>query len=77
MTVALPPRVRAVSYLVIAVLGVLLSSTQAAFLALGGQPVWLIAAWAAYGPIAAAFTVTAASNTTIEPRTQEPPAWQE
>jgi len=77
VSVALPPRVRAAIYLVTAVLGVLLSSVQAAFLALGEQPAWLIAVWAAYGPLAAAFGVTAASNTTVPPRSQEAPAWRE
>jgi len=78
MNVALPPRVRAAIYLVVAVLGVLLSSTQAAFLSLGAQPPWLIAAWAAYGPIAAGFALTATSNTVIPPRADEkgPPPWQ-
>jgi len=84
MSVALPPRVRAVAYLVTAVLGVLLSSVQAAFLALGAQPAWLIAAWAAYGPIAAALGVMAAANTHPEPPSLKPllqdpgevPPWQ-
>jgi len=76
VSVALPPRLRAAIYLVVAVGGVLLSSVQAAFLALGEQPAWLIAAWAAYGPLAAAFAVTAASNTTIPPRREEIPEWQ-
>lgn len=62
MLITLPPRVRAWVYLVTAVAGVALASAQAACLALGGQPVWLTAAWAAYGPVAAAVTTLAQSN---------------
>jgi len=69
MLITLPPRVRAWLYLSTAVLGVVLASAQAACLALGGQPVWLTAAWAAYGPVAAAVATLAQSKVSDpEPR---------
>ena len=67
MNVALPPRVRAVVYYVIAVAGLGLGATQVGFLAAAkGQPVWLTVALSVFGFFAAGFGTVAASHTPVQ-----------
>lgn len=61
----LPPSVRQTVYVIYAVLGVLLTATQAGFAAVPdvGQPVALTVAFAVYSALGAGFGLLAAANT--------------
>ena len=62
--VTLPPKVRAVAYLIYGVVGVAMTATQAGFAAAStGQPVALTVAWAVYGVLGTGFGLVAANNT--------------
>jgi hypothetical protein len=69
-TVALPPKVRAVLYYVLAVAGVALTAAQAIY-AGEPQPTWLTILWAVFGALGAASGLTAASNTAVPKRALE------
>lgn len=69
--VALPPKVRAIMYYVLALIGIALAAAQAAYLVVGEQPKWLLVLFAVYGVLGTASGLTAASNTQTK---QDPPA---
>lgn len=67
---AIPAKARRYVYVIGALIGLTLTSTQAAFASLDtGSPDWLIAAFAAYGVVAAGFGLTAAGNVNSPPET--------
>jgi hypothetical protein len=74
-TVALPPKVRAVIYLVYSLLGVTVGAIQVGYLAAGlDQPTWLTVALAVVPFLGAGLGITAASNTKLAEPTYVAPA---
>ena len=67
-TVALPPKARAVCYLIFSCLGLGLGATQVGYAAANqGQPTWLTVALAVYAFLGVGLGFTAASNTQTAP----------
>ena len=67
MTTILPPAIRAKAYVVYAIVGLLIGSTQVGFAAAeAGQPVWLTVSLAVYAFIGGALGFVAHANTPIE-----------
>lgn len=73
MTVAFPPKVRAVIYWAAFVIGLGLGATQVGYSAAdAGQPTWLTVALAVFAFLAAGLGITAATNTTVSTRGHGP-----
>jgi hypothetical protein len=71
INVMLPPKVRALIYTVMGLVGVALTATDAVYAGLGVQhPNWLTIAWAVYGVLGGGFGFVALSHTpTTQPVT--------
>lgn len=73
MTVAFPPKVRAVIYWAAFVIGLVLGATQVGYSAADlAQPTWLTVALAVFAFLAAGLGITAATNTPVTGRGNGP-----